>query len=247
MGKSNPTEYCKAQFDFKLSKLSTSKEGNLHTENSCPLVEVRDDSRSYIPLKVFGLETVALFDTGATSPIIGHEGIHLIYYFNLETSPPNFSKVIVANRSEQEVVGIVYVPLCINDNCQLVKMLVVPSIYFARQFKLTVDFDTNVWNMQTKRLIDLVSEEDTTVKIPQLISYDNLDENQRIQANTVVKLCRKISSTDKLGRTNRIKMNIDTGDSKPIRKKQYPISPYMLKTLNSELDELLKLGDVRES
>lgn len=58
----------------------------------CPLVQFSDDFRPYISFTFFGFEIIALFDTGATSPIDGQKGIHLIYYFNLEISLPNSSK-----------------------------------------------------------------------------------------------------------------------------------------------------------
>lgn len=42
-------------------------------------------------------------------------------------------------------------------------------------------------------------------------------------------------------------MNIDTGDAKPIKKRQCHMSSYILKILNQESDEMLALGVVEPS
>lgn len=43
------------------------------------------------------------------------------------------------------------------------------------------------------------------------------------------------------------KISIDTGDAKPFRHKQYPLSPYITQILHSELDEMLELGVLEPS
>lgn len=39
-------------------------------------------------------------------------------------------------------------------------------------------------------------------------------------------------------------MNIDTGDSKPFKERQYNMSPFMLKVMTKEQDEMLNIGVV---
>lgn len=39
-------------------------------------------------------------------------------------------------------------------------------------------------------------------------------------------------------------MHIETGDAKPFKREQYPMSPYMLQGLNDGLDKMLELGVV---
>lgn len=90
-------------------------------------LSIKSGSWSYISLAILGLD-VALFDTGTISSIHGQGGIHLIHYFNLEVYLPNFDNVVVANCSEQTVKGGVYVPICISDDCQLVRMSIVSGI-----------------------------------------------------------------------------------------------------------------------
>lgn len=42
-------------------------------------------------------------------------------------------------------------------------------------------------------------------------------------------------------------MNIKTSDAKPFKERQYFMSPFMLKILNIQLDDILKLGEVEPS
>ena len=60
-------------------------------------------------------------------------------------------------------------------------------------------------------------------------------------------LFKQIDSDKKLGRTNKIKLTIDTGDNQPFKKKPFLLSPYMQDILNKELDSMLELGVVEES
>lgn len=47
---------------------------------------------------------------------------------------------------------------------------------------------------------------------------------------------QKVSSETILGRTDKIIMNIDTGNEKLFKEGQYSMSPFMLKNMNKELD-----------
>lgn len=67
------------------------------------------------------------------------------------------------------------------------------------------------------------------------------------QLKMVISSFQIVSSDNRLGRTNNITMHIDTGDAKPFKQRQYLMSPYMLKILNDELDEMLKLDVVEPS
>ena len=50
-----------------------------------------------------------------------------------------------------------------------------------------------------------------------------------------------------LGRTNLIEHYIDTGDSTPIKQRHHSVSPYVREYLDREVDDMLRLGVIRES
>ncbi|XP_030767447.1 uncharacterized protein LOC115891183 [Sitophilus oryzae] len=78
-------------------------------------------------------------------------------------------------------------------------------------------------------------------------SKDDLSIEQRIRAENVIASFDEISSQDKLGRTDKIPLNIDTGDAPPFKRRPFSMSPYMAKILNDELDEMLQLGVIEPS
>jgi hypothetical protein len=55
----------------------------------------------------------------------------------------------------------------------------------------------------------------------------------------IIDAFREISG-ERLGRTDRMSLTIDTGDAAPFRQYQYPLSPHLQKILNQEIDEMLK-------
>ena len=112
---------------------------------------------------------------------------------------------------------------------------------FARQFSLLVE---NIWSSQNNPDFNF---QRNNCNIDSLYTLDYLSSDHRMLAQAVIDSFKEVSSDSRLGRTNKISMHIDTGDAKPFKKKQYPMSPYMLKTLNKELDEMLELGVVEPS
>ncbi|KAL1141019.1 hypothetical protein AAG570_000945 [Ranatra chinensis] len=50
-----------------------------------------------------------------------------------------------------------------------------------------------------------------------------------------------------LGCTHRVKHVVDTGDSKPIKQRYYPVSPVLERAMHAELDEMLQAGVVEPS
>lgn len=48
-----------------------------------------------------------------------------------------------------------------------------------------------------------------------------------------------------MGRTDLYTHYIDTGDNRPIRQRQYPLSPDMQNILNGEVDKMLELEIIR--
>lgn len=57
----------------------------------------------------------------------------------------------------------------------------------------------------------------------------------------------EVRAKNKLGTTGQIELNIDTGDAKLFKVRQYHLSPFMLKILNAELDKMLRLGVIEPS
>lgn len=209
------------------------------------------DCRPYVVIELFDIKITALFDTGATVSIVGNTGVEILKNLNLDFYPTKTKFVCVADGSQQKVIGVVDLPIVINDVCRVISALVVPSVEhdfifgsdFANKFSLLVDFKNNTWFSQSSPNSSFNFKNNVCI----LNTTDTLSKFQKDKAQKVIDSFREISSKDRLGRTDKISLTIDTGDSKPFKQKQYLMSPYMLKILNSELDEMLKLGVVEPS
>lgn len=238
---------------YKSSKIQNNKNEVLPF-----FVKKTSDIRPYISIKIFDQFITVLFDSGATTSVIGSAGIPVLNKFKLNINNVSLRSVCTADGTEKEVKGTVDLPVCIGNNFKIIKCLVVPSLPqgfifgcdFAKEFKVIVDFKDETWRVQSDLVdcdIDIVSCNDNKFGFNYLCSFDDLNSKQRIEAEMVVQSFNEISCDDRLGRTDKITMTIDTGDAKPFKKKPFVMSPYMQKILNEELDEMLKLGVVEPS
>lgn len=231
---------------------------NLNEQISPIFIKKHADIRPYISVKLFDQNITVLFDSGATTSVVGSAGMHILKRFKLKINSDSSRNICTADGSEKKVIGTVDLPIYINEVCKLLKCLVVPSLPqafifgcdFAKVFKVLMNFDNDTWQAQSDLVqcgIDIVSGDHGEFKFSYLYSLDDLSTEERNQAEAVIQSFNEISSKDRLGRTDKISLTIDTGDARPFKKKPYPMSPYMQKILNDELDEMLKMGVVEKS
>lgn len=217
------------------------------------------DNRPYIKVKLFDQDISVLFDSGATASVVGAAGLDILKHFKLKISsnmqPPN---ICTADGTKKQVKGTVDLPIFVQNQCQIINALVVPSLPhsfifgcdFAKQFEIRVDFRDNSWDIQSKfsqSKISVVDNDKNDKVFDKLYSLDDLSPLDRKSAEEVIESFNEISSKDKLGRTDKITLIIDTGDAKPFHRRPFPMSPYMQNILNKELDEMLKLGVIEPS
>lgn len=73
-----------------------------------------------------------------------------------------------------------------------------------------------------------------------LYCLDELSLSHDNKIKEVIRTFQEVSSEFRLDRTDKIVMNVDTGNGNLFRHNN--ISPFRLNIMNKELDELLKLG-----
>ena len=215
------------------------------------------DNRPYISVKLFDQDITVLFDSGATASVVGTKGLDILRRFNLKIYPANLKNICTADGTQKNVEGIVDLPIVIGDICQIITVLVVPTLPhsfifgcdFAKQFKISVNFKNNSWQVQAN-LANMevpVARNYSDFNFEPLCSIDDLSFSERKIAENSIASFNEINSKNRLGRTDKLTLTIDTGDAPPFHKKQYPMSPYMSQILNRELDEMLQLGVVEPS
>lgn len=246
------------QFYVTSSTRIARSRGN-ETEASPLFIKQSFDNRPYILVKLFDKNITVLFDTGATSSIVGADGVKLLSSLNLKINKSPDRYIRTADETRKLIKGVVDLPISVGNICHIVKALVVPSLPrafifgsdFARLFNLSLDFKNESWSAQVTNTgvdVSIVKEPIGEPNVgPLLLTLDDLTEIQRGKADRVIKSFEEIDSMHRIGRTDKITMSIDTGDAKPFKKRPYLMSPYMLKILNEELDRMLELGVVEPS
>lgn len=201
------------------------------------------DNRPYISVKVFNDSVTALLDSGSNVSIMGNSALFLLKKYNLSLNYNVSVQVSTADGQEQNTLGFIHVPICLEGTSKTIKLLVVPSIAhklilgmdFIRCFELSIDFRDNSFNSEMLNIS----------AIRAIHGPESLTKEQKAQLDSVVNSFENISPKDKIGKTNLYTHHIDTQGSKPIKQRQYPLSPAMLKILNNEVDEMLKLDIIR--
>ncbi|XP_017460998.1 PREDICTED: uncharacterized protein LOC108354313 [Rhagoletis zephyria] len=66
----------------------------------------------------------------------------------------------------------------------------------------------------------------------------NLTPDQRHMLDAVLRLFNPTPESGPINVTNQIEHVIDTGDAKPVMKRQYTVSPYVAEQVQAELDKM---------
>lgn len=182
---------------------------------------------------------LAILDSGANQTILGKNGLFLLEKCNLSVNnTDNSIKLQTADGQIQGIVGSVKVPITINEVTKNVTVLVSDTINAG----LTLGMDCCllfgiVANFKTDSF--LVSNINS-------LAVDRLSVAQNEKFQEIIHIFKRISGPQ-LGRTNLVAHKIDTGNACPIKQRYFPMSPYMLKVVNKEIDKMLDLGVIRPS
>lgn len=219
-------------------------------------VERIRDNRPYVKVKLFDRNLVALLDSGANNSIVGKGGLGILDLFDIKIKKPAHMSVTTADGVHQPVQGTVDLPLCVNDTCKIIPSLIVPSLKhdfilgsdFCRKFRINIDFNNNSWHVRDDNNVNISTlETENCLSNHYIFTAMNFSEEQLSQVEGVTSKFKALNRDGKLGRTNKLIHHIDTGDARPIKQRQYLLSPYMLGHLNRELDKMLELGVVEPS
>ena len=228
-------------------------------ETSPVFVAKPHDNRPYIEIKLYDQPLVALLDSGANQSIIGSKGLYILNKFNVKIESSKSKFVTTADGQKQKISGSVLLPICLQDKCKLIEALIVPSIChplilgsdFLTSFGLFLNFKTNTWEMDNKSMqvhINVINKNNISNNINNSIQTTvSLSLKEKAQLENILEKFKQLSPEEKLGRTNKYIQHIDTGDARPIKQRQYQLSPYLLKELNNQLDEMLRLDVVEPS
>src|SRR5699024_8463869 len=122
---------------------------------------------------------------------------------------------------------------------KIIRAYVVPNL--VHKMLLGMDF-AEIFNVN----LDFSSRTFEVSAINSIKNRDALTPFEDFQLEQITKLFRELDKAQ-LGKTSLIEHEIDTGNSKPFRLRQYPLSPAMFEHLNKEIDEMLTQNIIRPS
>lgn len=208
-------------------------------------------------VKLIDTNIVALLDSDANASIIGSGGIKIISLCNLKSLPSVLKQIVTADGTRQKITGMVDLPIFVNGSFRILRALIVPSITHSfilgsdlcRKFNIRIDFKQNTWDIRDDEdsEVAIVSNENVSAQTESACNRHDFTSSQIEQINGVVSLFNNLNRDGKLSRTNKLVHHIETADAKPIKQRQYPLSPYLLGHFNRELDRMLELGVVEPS
>lgn len=220
-------------------------------------IDKNPDNRPYIKVRLLDNDIVALLDSGANASIIGSEGVNVIPLCKLRILPSVSKQIVTADGTRQKIIGTVDLPIFVNNKFRILKALVVPSVThsfilgsdFCRKFNIRMDFKQNTWEITDDEGSELcmVRAENNCAVSGDVCNRHDFTSSQLKQIDSIESLFKNLNRDGKLSRTNKLVHHIETADAKPIKQRQYLLSPYMLGHLNKELDRMLELGVVEPS
>ncbi|KAJ8975115.1 hypothetical protein NQ317_000957 [Molorchus minor] len=176
-----------------------------------------------------------LLDSGATMSFIGAKGLSLLKKLDLKLNPSVLKTVATADGTEQPVMGVVDLPILINNTCEVIKALVVPALTqafifgndFCNTFQIRIDFREKTWDVRSNFSscqLGSVSEINQVDGVQDLCTYEGLSVSQRHQVNEIIDSFKEISSDSRIGRTEKISQKLANtarmglmGSEKPVK------------------------------
>lgn len=202
-----------------------------------------NDERPYLRVNIMGKEILGLLDSGASRTILGSRGWKLLQDLGLALDRSQTPVCTVANGQLCRSIGLCEVPMKVRDRLRLIGTLVIPELShdlilgadFWRSMGVVPDLRHNEWCFSGLPEVALDSVSDESVLTP--------EEQNRLQES----LNRNFSLMgDQLGCTNKVE-HVITTRAEPIKQRWYRVSPIMQKHIDEQLDEMLKLGVIRNA
>lgn len=213
------------------------------------LAHVQGDERPYVTVSIFDKTLLGLLDSGASRTIIGNRGWKLlkdIGLVNLEKS--EVTTVTVANGNHCDCIGILRTPIRLRDVEKIIDILVVPDlnqtlilgIDFWLRMGIVPNLSSNEWKFSVSDSVDVHS-------LVALNPRDSLTEKETVILDQLIdKTFERMG--DKLGCTNIVEHRIEVLDNvQPIKQRFYPVSPTLMKHIDTELQDMLQKDVIEPS
>lgn len=235
------------------------------------IISLGDDPRPYLNVNVMGFECEGLLDSGSSCTILGKDAVEIVKSLNLNGSPCNVA-IKTADGTVHLALCRVDIPFRVENKIKVVPTLIIPSmakhlilgIDFWKIFGISPTFEVlkngcdEVEEISIEGGAEALAEKIDGVYSGsynvtgmeslgnlsnEKVDYDRVelsDEQLKILSEVIESF--EVTKYGKLGRTDILKHNINTGEAKPVVKRPYPVSPFIQKEVDLELNRMMEMG-----
>lgn len=199
-----------------------------------------------------GMECNGLLDSGSSCTILGKDGLDIVKQLKLSGSPSKIA-VKTADGTVHRSLCRVDIPYTVENQIKVVPTLVIPSmsmhlilgIDFWKIFGISPQFSLTTQKCDMVDEVDrIVVDDGAEISVKNESSKDDRIELSEEQKVALVDVISQFYTTKEgeLGCTNILKHRIDTGNASPVVKRPYPVSPFVQREVDLELNRMLSLG-----
>lgn len=237
----------KRSVESRLLDSSTLKSANSGQEILLNFIlsHAKDDCRPYLKISIYGIEFLGLLDSGASRTVIGLHAWNLLKpYCQINTDQQR--KCTVASGDQHLALGMVALPINLQDRVKIIEALVVPSfpqsIILGMDFWVRMEIVPHMHSDEWKFVKDNSTEH---FAINSINDKGSLSVEQRCDLEKLLdEVFAKMGT--RLGCTNVVQHDIKT-DHPPIKQRHYPLSPALQLHVNKELEKMLAEGIIEPS
>lgn len=220
-------------------------------------VDVDAETRWWLQVGINGFRIRALYDPGASRTVMGNIGLQLASACGRQLVPATGRGARVANGAYTPLVGHVTLPFEVAGIKKDLRVAIMPELdtdcylgaNFMRTFETVHDACENQLYVKTAgRKVDLevASISETLVTTLASIGLADVQPQEKERLNELISKHRA-NEVGPLGCTTWIDHSINTGTTRPIKQRYYPVSKKMEEEMHSQVDEMLSNGVIEPS
>lgn len=211
------------------------------------MAQVGEGECPYVKVDILGISFYGLLDSGANRVFMNEEGWEMLQGLGLTLHSSEKLVCRIANDAECQGMGIASIPIRLRDVVKIIDVYIFPQL--RHKLVLGIDFWIRMGIVPDMRKGEwYFSNVDLNQPVIHSIQAESdLEPAELDKLNTIVENYFSSLDPTKLGCTTVVQHKIRVTQTEPIKQRYYPVSPFKQAIINSELDNMLKLGVVEKS
>lgn len=212
------------------------------------------DNRFYGKVTILNKSYVGLLDSGASASVISKSLCNKLHSLGFRSQNIPQTNISTADGTAHLINATIYLPIEFLNKYSVIQFYIMDNLKhdilfgmnFFESFNISIisnssDTLSSVFKGKPEN-IEAMSLDDPSV----VTSRNELTSEQTLALDNLIQEMKDTIGNG-LGRTNLIEHRIDTGDSLPIKQRQYPFSPPIMKELEAEIEDMLEKDVIETS